>query len=295
VEIRVLLRGAVSGFLAGILGFVFARIFAETYINKAIAYENGRDAAITAVDKAHGFNINLDGPEYFSRTVQQNWGLATGIIAFSTGMGALVAVAYLVLHGRFGIRPRTLALLVTGFGFLGIYLVPFAKYPANPPSIGHTFTIRTRAELYLTMVGCSLLFLALAVVLGRRLRGRFGAYYATLIAGAAFIVAISIVMGLLPPLGHLAANKNMNSAVGYGPSFTETPLPIVDNGHIVYPGFPADVLWKFRWYSILNQVIVWGTTGIIFAAFMERFFNLKPKPPRSEPIPATPEPAPISA
>ena len=34
------------------------------------------------------------------------------------------------------------------------------------------------------MVGCSVLFLALAAVLGRRLKARFGNYYATLIAEA---------------------------------------------------------------------------------------------------------------
>src|ERR1700742_3898030 len=176
MEIRIVLRGAVSGFLAGILGFVFSRIFAETWINKAIDYESGRHDAIKAVAKAAGITLSPDGPEYFSRTVQSTWGLATGIIAFSTAMGALVAVAYLVLHGRFNIRPRTLALLIAGFGFVGIYLVPLCKYPPNPPSIGHTFTISTRTQLYLTMVGCSLLFLGLAAWLGRRLKPRFGVF-----------------------------------------------------------------------------------------------------------------------
>jgi hypothetical protein len=35
MEIRVILRGALSGFMAGVLGFIFARIFAEPVINKA--------------------------------------------------------------------------------------------------------------------------------------------------------------------------------------------------------------------------------------------------------------------
>ncbi len=279
MEIRVILRGALSGFLAGILGFVFAKIFAEPYINKAINYESGRDAAIAAVVKAEGITLSPDGPEYFSRTVQSTWGLATGIIAFSTAMGALVAVAYLVLHGRFNIRPRTLVLIISGFGFLAIYLVPFVKYPANPPSIGHTFTIATRTALYLTMVGCSLLFLILAAVLGRRLQPRFGTFNATLIAGAAFIVVISIVIGLLPSLGHLAANKRVDGSVGYGPSATETPLPVTNpRGQIVYPGFPADVLWKFRFYSLLAQMIVWSAIGLIFSALLGRFFNPHQKP-----------------
>jgi len=51
-----------------------------------------------------------------------------------TGRPALVTVAYLVLHGRFAIRPRNLAWMIAGFGFLGVYLLPFVKYPANPPA-----------------------------------------------------------------------------------------------------------------------------------------------------------------
>jgi hypothetical protein len=279
MEIRIVLRGAVAGFVAGVLGFVFTRIFAETWIDKAIDYETGRDDAIKAVAKAAGITLSPDGSEYFSRTVQSTWGLATGVIAFSTAMGALVAVAYLVLHARFGIRPRTLALLIAGFGFLGVYAVPLCKYPPNPPSIGHSFTVHTRTELYLVMVGSSLLFLILAAVLGRRLKPRFGTFYAAIIGAVAFIVAISIVMGLLPSLGHLAANKRVAGSLGFGSSATETPLPVRNpQGQIVYPGFPADVLWKFRFFSLLAQMLIWSVIGIIFGTLVERFFN--PNAPR---------------
>src|SRR5699024_5079273 len=114
---------------------------------------------------------------------QSTAGLATGVVAFATAMGALVAVVYLVLQGRFRIRPRTLALLIAGFGLLGVYLLPFVKYPANPPAVGHSFTIITRGHLYLTMVGTSLVLLGLATYLGRRLQPRFGTFHATLLAG----------------------------------------------------------------------------------------------------------------
>ena len=174
MEIRVILRGALSGFVAGVLGFIFARIFAEPVINQAIAYESGRDAVLAALNHAAGRPIAPDGPEIFSRSIQSTIGIATGIIAFSTAMGALVAVAYLVLHGRFSIRPRNLAWLIAGFGFLGVYLLPFVKYPANPPAIGHTFTIHTRGALYLAMVTSSLILLGLAAWLARRLMPRFG-------------------------------------------------------------------------------------------------------------------------
>ena len=50
----------------------------------------------------------------------------------------------------------------------GVYLVPFVKYPANPPSIGHPDTITDRSGLYLLMVVCSVIFLVTAVWLGQR-------------------------------------------------------------------------------------------------------------------------------
>lgn len=277
MELRIVLRGALAGFCAGVLGFVFARIFAEPYIQKAIDYENGRDDAIRAVNKAAGVTTDPDGPEIFSRTIQSNVGMATGIIAFATAMGALVAVVYLVTHGRFNIWPRTLALVVTGLGFLGVYLVPFVKYPANPPAIGHTFTIGRRTELYLAMVISSIILIILAVLVARHFRPGFGVFNATLIAAACFIVAISIVMGILPPLGHLALNKAQEHTIGYGASFTETPLPVRDfQGHIVYPGFPAETLWKFRFYSVINQLIIWTTIGLIFSSLVSGFLGFKP-------------------
>jgi predicted cobalt transporter CbtA len=293
MEIRIILRGAVSGFIAGVIGFVFARIFAEPYIGKAIAYEEGRDEAIMNAIKAAGGTIAEEAPiDYFGRATQSSWGLLTGILAFSTAMGALVAVAYLVLHGRFRMQPRTLALLIAGFGFLGVYAVPFCKYPANPPSIGHDFTIKTRTALYLVMVACSLIFLALATYLGRRLQARFGAFYSTLIAALAFVVVISVVIGLLPPLGHLKANERVADSIGFGKSFTETPLPVRNNqGQIVYPGFSADVLWKFRFYSLLAQMLIWSFIGLIFGTLVKRFFDPPTATPRMPTESRTPEPA----
>jgi predicted cobalt transporter CbtA len=283
VEIRIVLRGAISGFVAGVLGFVLARIFAEPLVQKAIDYEDQRDRAITALAKAAGTAVDRNGPGDFSRTVQSTWGLATGIITFSTAMGALVAVAYLVLHGRFNVRPRTLALFIAGFGFMGVYLLPFCKYPANPPSIGHTSTIDTRTQLYLTTVGGALLLLGLGVWLGRRLTSRFSVFNATLIAAVAVIAAYSILVGLLPSLGHLAANKRLADTLGYGRSATETPLPIVNKqGQLVLPGFSADLLWKFRFWSVVTQLLVWTSLALIFSTLVERFFRptaRRPAPP----------------
>src|SRR5262249_45431448 len=247
---KLILRGVLAGAAGGLLAFVFARIFAEPVINAAIAYQSGRDAAQAALDRAASLPAPGAGADIFSRTIQANVGLGTGTIAIGAAMGALFAVTYAVCLGRVGgLRPRSLALLVAAGGFLGVYLVPFIKYPANPPGIGNPDTIGQRGGLYLLMVVCSVVFLALAVWLGRRLKPRFGSWNASLLAGAAFLTAIGIVMAVLPQLGELPAN-----VAAHGHHATETPLPLINaKGTIVYPGFPADVLFSFRLYSVAAQ------------------------------------------
>jgi len=267
VEKKLVLRGLLAGAVGGLLAFVFARIFAEPAINAAIHYQSGRDAAQAALDKAAGLPVESAGPDIFSRTIQANVGLGVGMIAFGAAMGALFAVAYAVCLGRVGrLRPRNLAMLVAVGGFVGIYLVPFIKYPANPPAIGHPETIRQRGGMYLLMLVCSVVFLAAAVWLGQRLKPRFGNWNASLLAGAAFAAATWAVMVILPQLGELPANVAV-----YGHHATETPLPLVNaKGAIVYPGFPADVLFNFRLYSVAAQLILWATIGLVFAPMAER-------------------------
>jgi Probable cobalt transporter subunit (CbtA) len=270
MEKNVIARGVLAGALAGLLAFAFARVFAEPQIEAAIAYENGRDNAHTALDRAAGVPVEEAGPDLFSRGVQAGLGAGMGMVLFGIAMGALVAVVYAVCWGRIGpARPRPLALSIAGGGFLAIYLVPFLKYPANPPSIGQPDTIGARTGLYLLMVVCSVVFLAGAVWLGHRLGDRFGQWNATLLASAAFVVAIGAVMAVLPPLGHLGDN-----VASYGDAATQTPGPLRDAaGALAYPGFPADVLYAFRLYSVAGQLVLWACIGLVFGALAERLLS----------------------
>ena len=94
-----------------------------------------------------------------------------------------------------------------------------------------------------------------------------------------------------------SATRNANLAqvhqFGYAKAATETPQPIVNilsrpltfggktyaPGQVVYPGFDADVLWKFRWYSVINQVLVWTVLALGFGALLDRL----DRPRRSRP------------
>lgn len=267
MEKKLILRGVLVGALAGLLAFLFARVFAEPQIQAAIDYGNGRDTAQGVLDKAAGLPAGPAGMDLFSRTIQAAIGIGVGMIFFGIAMGALFAIAYTICLGRVGnLGPRPLALLVAAGGFLSVYLVPFVKYPANPPSIGHPDTIKDRGGLYLLLVGCSVVFLVAAVWLGQWLATRLGNWNAGVLAGAAFVVAIGIVMAVLPSREHLAANLQQ-----FGNQATETPLPLTDaSATIVYPGFPADVLFDFRLHSVAAQLILWATIGLTFAPLAER-------------------------
>ena len=270
MEKKLILRGLLAGGLGGLLAFAFARIFAEPLIQRAIDYEEGRSEAQEKLDRAAGLAAHGHEHEVFSRAIQADVGIGVGLVLVGAALGALFAVAYVICIGRTGnIRPRPLALVVAAAGFVGLYLVPFMKYPANPPAVGNDATIVVRTQLYLIMVAATLILMFVATVLGQRLAKRIGSWPAAVWAGLGFLVAISVVMLILPPLGHLDTNVAEN-----GLRATETPLPLrAPDGTIVYPGFPADVLAKFRVYSVTAQLIMWATIGLVFAPLADRLLT----------------------
>lgn len=270
-----ILRAAAVGALGGLVAFVFARIFAEPLIQAAIDYEGGRGDAEAALAGA----APEAGEEIFSRAVQGNIGIGVGMVAFGLAVGLFFGVAYCLAYGRVGrVRPRQLSLLVAAAGFGVLFLVPFLKYPANPPAVGNDATIGQRAGLYGVMVAAAVLLALGALWLGQRLAPRLGNWTAGVIGGLAFVVAIGIVMALLPPLGALAANADAANA-----ALSETPQPLRDPaGNIVFPGFDPDVLYYFRLYSVGAQVLLWAVIGLLFAPLAERVLGRASSAERDE-------------
>ena len=231
MEKRIIARGLLAGAIGSVAAFVFARTFVEPVIDKAIGYEEAQ-----AGGHEHGI-------ELFSRGVQANIGMGFGVLAFGVAMGALFAVAYCVVYGRVNLSPRLLSVVLAGGMFLSLYVIPFLKYPPDPPAVSLDETIRQRTLLYLLMVVLSAALLAGAVVLGRNLVERFDAWSATLIAAASYVVAIAIVMLVLPTID-------------------ETP-----------DDFPADVLYEFRLYSLGTQFVLWAIIAVVFASMARRLLG----------------------
>ena len=250
MEKRLIARGLLAGAIAAVLAFLFARLCAEAVIGRAIAFEDGR----TDAENAHG--VHEHGVELFTRGVQANIGLGFGVLIFGVAMGALFAVLFCVVYGRVrDVGPRPLSLLLAFAAFVAVYLVPFLKYPPNPPAVGQSDTIGGRTGWYLVMVLTSVVLTGAAVWLSGRLVTRFGTWNGRLLATAACLVAIVVVMELLPTVD-------------------ETPQPLRDTaGTIIYPGFPADVLYEFRLLSLGTQLLLWATIGLVFGALTGRLFR----------------------
>jgi predicted cobalt transporter CbtA len=254
VEKRLIARGLLAGAIGALLAFLFARLCAEPVIGRAIAFEDGR----IDVEDAHG--VHEHGAELFTRGVQANAGLGFGVLIFGVAMGALFGVLFCVVSAAAARRgknpaPRPLSLLLAAGAFGAVYLVPFLKYPPNPPAVGQADTIRDRTGWYLVMVLASVALAIAAVWLAGRLGARLGAWNGRLLAAGAYLGAIAAVMVQLPDVD-------------------ETPEPLRNaSGVIVYPGFPADVLYEFRLVSLATQLVLWAAIGVIFATLAGRLLG----------------------
>ncbi len=235
MESRIIARGLLAGALGGIAAFLFARIFLEPVIARAVDFEGSA---------MHEHGGHEHGVELFSRGVQANIGMGFGVLVFGVAMGALLAVVFAVAYGRVGeLAARPLAALLAGAMLLCVFVVPALKYPPNPPASSLEETIRQRTLLYLLLVVASVVLLVVAVLVGRRLTARLGMWNATLAAAAGYLVAIAAVMATMPTID-------------------EAP-----------DGFPADVLYDFRLYSLGTQVVMWVTIGLVFAESMRRLLG----------------------
>lgn len=252
MEKRLIGGGLLAGAVGAVLAFVFARVCAEPVIGRAIAFEDGR----TDAENAHG--VHEHGAELFTRGVQSGPGLGFGVLIFGLAMGALFAVLFSVVYARSEVnQPQRLSLLLAAGAFGAVYVVPFVKYPPNPPAVGQADTIGARTGWYLVMVLVSVVLAIGAAWLARRLAARFGVWNAGLLAAGAYLVAIVVVAVLLPTVD-------------------ETPEPLRDAaGTIIYPGFPADILYEFRLLSLATQLVLWAAIGLVFATISGRLLSVR--------------------
>jgi hypothetical protein len=234
---NLLICGLIAGACAGLLATGFAELAGERSIDNAIAFESRQAAAAG----------EAPGPAMVSRDVQSTVGLLTAAVVYGVAIGGLFALAFGYVYGRVArTSPRRTALWLAGSAFAVLFLVPFIKYPANPPGVGHPDTVGHRTLVQLTMTAISLLAAIAAVRVLRAASARVSPAGAAALGGGAY-VAIVVVAGLAMPAVH------------------DVPR-----------AFPATTLWEFRQASIGMSAVLWATIGLLFAAAVPRVMAGRP-------------------
>lgn len=249
-----LVRGLLAGLIAGVVTFGVAYVIGEPPVASAIALEelqsvgtgdatedapadhdHDHDAAGGAVaEHSHGEDAEV------SRDTQATWGLATATIVFGVALGGIIGLASAFALGRLGrLSQRASTTLVAGIGFVAVYLVPFLKYPPNPPAVGNPDTIGDRTALYFAMLAISVIAAVGFVVLARKLGRTMDAWNAALIAAVGYLVVVILAAWLLPAIDEVPAD------------------------------FSADLLWQFRIASLTVQATLWAVTGLVLAALVQ--------------------------
>jgi predicted cobalt transporter CbtA len=228
-----LVRGMIAGLCAGVIAGGFAEIVGEPQVDRAITFE-----------AAHADAAEPHHHEPVSRGVQKTLGLFTALAVYGASFGGLFALAFAAVFRRVGrAGAMVTAVWLAAAVFVAVILVPFLKYPANPPAVGDPDTIGSRTELYFSMVAISVLSAVAALRLARQAAARWGQSVAPLVGVAAFL-ALVIAAGLA--------------------------LPGVDE---VPRDFPATTLWHFRVASLGTQVVLWSSLGLLFGAAAQRAFE----------------------
>nr|WP_255348194.1 CbtA family protein [Parafrankia sp. EUN1f] len=267
---RLLVFGMLVGLLAGLVAFGFASIAGEPQVDAAIALEEAAAQGEAVAPHSHGEDEaaathSHEEPAEVSRSTQKGIGLAVATGLYGVAMGGLFAIACAVAYGRIGVPGmRATAATVALVGFIAVALVPFLKYPANPPAVGNPDTIDRRTGLYVVMVLVSVLAALIAAQVGRvlagRSAGRGGGWNAWLASAGAFTVLVTVAAVLLPVVN-------------------EVPV-----------SFPAELLWRFRLSSLGTQALVWVVLGLGFGPLAERVLNPSPAR-RTTALPVSASPA----
>lgn len=216
------IRGALAG-LAGAVGSVITLLLlGERSIRDAIALE---DAAAPS---------GAGSEEMFSRTVQVVGG-SIGVALYGLFLGIIFGVVFAAVRHRLGPVPEwRKALRLGGIAFVVIALVPFLKYPPNPPAVGDPETVSQRTFAYLALIVIAILATLIAGRLADWLAARrWPAHLRGPAAVASWVLLIGLAYALLP---------TNHDAIAVG----------------------AKLIWRFRLASLGGHGAFWAVAAVVF-------------------------------
>jgi len=221
----------VAGCFAGTIHGLVNLAIVEPYLDEAIGIENQILFASGEEEDTLQFQV-----EYESYRIWQKAGQVLAGAILGTSIGALFGIVFAlsrkILPGEHHVKK---ALVLSGIMWLTIYLIPFLKYPANPPTVGDSDTVVLRAILYLSFIA---------------------------ISGFAAV-------GFYQLFKRLEKRKRILTFIGYGAFISAAFLLMPENPDEVTA--PMDLVNGFRATSVVAVSIFWISVGIILGALWQKF------------------------
>ena len=220
----------VSGFVAGTIHGAVNLAIVEPYLDKAIGIENQALFESGEAEDTPQFWVEYNSYRDWQKSGQL---LAGGILGMS--IGALFGIVFAYSRNSLP-KGHTVkkTFVLAAIMWLTIFLIPFLKYPANPPTVGEADTVILRQTLYLLFIAISGFS---AVGFSRLYKKLENKKYLAFVGYAVFITAVFFIM---PP----------------SPDEVTAPMDLV-NG--------------FRTMSVMAVTIFWIAEAIILGALWQRY------------------------
>jgi|TARA_B100000809_G_scaffold118596_1_gene116896 predicted cobalt transporter CbtA len=223
----VLISGAFAGLIHGTVNFAIV----EPYLDQAIGIENQNLFATGEEKDTPEFWVEYEGYRIWQKSGQ----ILAGVI-LGTSIGALFGIVFALSRNSLpGNNDVKKALVLAGVMWFTMFVIPFLKYPANPPTVGDPETVVLRSILYLSFITIS----GFGAVGFYKLSQKFQSKR-KLVAIIGYSIFISVVFFVMP----------------------ENPDEITA---------PMDLVNEFRIMSFLGVTSFWISIGVILGLFWNRF------------------------
>lgn len=221
----------ISGGLAGTIHGVANLALVEPYLDQAIGIENQHLFASGEEKDTPEFRAEFDSYRYWQKGGQILAGAILG-----TSIGALFGIVYAYsrnsLPGRTDLRKTfTLAAIM----WLTVFIIPFLKYPSNPPTVGDPETVVLRSILYLSFIAISGFGAVGFYQMYKKLKSR-----KKIAAFVGYAIFISTVFAVMPP----------------NPDDISAPIELVN---------------QFRVMSVIAVSVFWVSVAAILGIFWHKF------------------------
>ena len=227
--IIVLISGCFAGLIHGGLNLVLV----EPYLDQAISIENQTLFATGEEEDTTSFWV-----EYNSYRVWQKGGQVLAGAILGTSIAALVGIVFLFVRKSLpeGNNVKK-TLILSGLMWFTIFVIPFLKYPANPPTVGDAETVVMRGILFLSFIAISGLGAVAFYQVYKKLQNK------KFLAFVGYAVFIGVAFFLMP----------------------ENPDEITA---------PMDLVEGFRGASFVAVSVYRLTLGLILGGFVEKLQEL---------------------